>query len=165
MRDKVRERMREAIRAGLRGGFCQHRLVGLRERVEEKVKLDELWDRLEYADLVKLELEPDEHVTWEDMAGDTFDVDVHEDTVPGGARTIRAQEKRYRERLEQDGVWGVVGYYRVSEDAEWERGDSVWGMELEWAEDNEYRDDIKSQTIEKLRKTLRSRCRCCRRAS
>ena len=59
------------------------------------VATDYVWDRLESAGLVRVEYPHDESSEYDDLAGDTYNVELNEDTVPGGARTIIAQGKAH----------------------------------------------------------------------
>ena len=66
------------------------------------------WDKLEQAGFVRVRIEPDYDLSYDDLAGDSFDIELNADSVPGGARTIQAQEKRFKSLIEQDGVWGYI---------------------------------------------------------
>lgn len=126
-----------------------------------------LWELLEDAELVRIRLEPDEWWNWENLEGDSYNVELHVDTVPGGERTILAQQKEFRALVEREGVWVVITEYRLNEDDEWEHGDSIGGIVAEnldeYLEDG-YGLDLRGQAIELLRKDLRSRCPSCRRS-
>lgn len=130
------------------------------KRVRKQYWTDRVWDKLETAGLVKIEWPPDDSANLDDLMGDCYDEKLNADSVPGGVRTIRAQKKAFIARVERDGVYGIVGYYRTSPDEKWEHGDSCWGFV--GTDDNGYLPDIKSQTIEALRNALRDRCPHCR---
>jgi hypothetical protein len=145
----IQRQLRERLEHGSR--YSPESLPGAAAAARRKAAVDSIWERLEEAGLVKLEVKPDEHVDLEDLEGDMFDVELHEDTVPGGARTILAQQKRFRERVERDGVWGIVGSYRAEPSGEWIEADSCWGMEgYDDYENNEIADDVKWATLEAL---------------
>jgi len=114
------------------------------------------WEQLEYLDLVRLDWQPDYGLSYEDLAGDCFD-ESNYDSVPGGERTVKAQEKAFRESIEQDGVWGLVGQYRLTPDSDWIDGDSVWGFV--GTDDTGYETDIMAETINQLKEALRDRPR------
>lgn len=137
---------------------------------QQLATLIDLWERLENADLVRLRTPFDEAgFSWEDLEGDMFDVELNADSVPGGERTIKAQQKAFRERAERDGVGGIVGEYRTKPDGKWEHGGSCWGIvfgdyrDLNDPFENEIAGDVMSETIDALRDALRDRCPCCRR--
>lgn len=96
--------------------------------------IDNNWDKLESAGLVRCRIVPDECCDIEDLKGDTYNVELNADTVPGGKRTIEAQEKAFMELIERDGVWGFVIEYRkpacgtCGRKADWEHVDSCWGF-------------------------------------
>jgi len=126
---------------------------------------DYVWDRLESAGLVRVEYPYDESSDYADLAGDTYNVELNEDTVPGGARTIIAQGKAYKRKIESDGVVGMVTSYRVSTESAWENGDAIWGfVGVADAETSGYLEDCKSLTIAALREALTDRCPTCRQA-
>lgn len=83
----------------------------------------------------RIRIVPDECCTLDDLAGDTFDVAAHASTVPGGERTIRAQEKRFKQRIERDGVWGYILEHKVAvcahcgQGGQWEAVDSCFGFD------------------------------------
>lgn len=115
-----------------------------------------VWEAMERADLVKLELEPDDCVDIEDLEGDSYNVELNKDSVPGGERTILAQQKRFREKVEQDGVATIVGYYRLHEDDEWNRGGCIGGMAGydEPLDQTDCADEVREETLDLLVKAM-----------
>lgn len=108
----------------------------LRDRVETE------FDDLEARGLVKFEVESDDCWDWENLVGDSYD-ECHADTVPGGMRTIKAQERESRKQVEQYGVFGLVSY------ALGEQVDSCWGFFGDYDEDYAgYGTDIKASAID-----------------
>lgn len=104
-------------------------------------------------------------VEWEGLGGHTKQVDddyeepdatvrLHilpdddwEHAAECGCPDTRCKE-RNTERANRDGVWGIVGEYRIR--GEWEQGDSVWGfIGSDW-EDSGYDTDVMSGTIRAL---------------
>ena len=79
---------------------------------KRKAQILTAWQEAEGAGLVRLRIAPDDCAAWEDLAGDSYDVELHKNTVPGGERTIKAQEKAERERIDRDGVCGIIGEYK-----------------------------------------------------
>lgn len=140
--------------------YSHESLPNAARNARRSASIDYLWDRLECAGLVTLEYEPDHDYGYEYLAGDCFD-ESNADSVPGGMRTIKAQEEAFKRKIESDGVWGLVGRYRLSEDDPWSNGDSVWGFV--GTDDTGYETDIKAETIGALVDALRDRCPTCRR--
>lgn len=111
------------------------------------------WKNAEYADLVRIELVPDET---------PYD--------PGDCEpTNEESRRRFWDSINQLGVYGVVGQYRLTPDGEWHSGDSVWGNAGyqnagDWRE-NWYVPDIMAETLRELKSALRSRCETCRRSA
>jgi len=97
-----------------------------------RAKIDAVWDDAEEKGQVRVRVERDNDICYEDLAGDCYDVEYNKDTVPGGARTIRAQEREFQRLIERDGVWGYVSEVWRGCDAcgrgEWEHVDSCWGF-------------------------------------
>jgi hypothetical protein len=74
------------------------------------------WDALEDMGLVRFENPPD------DCPDLSFLDDWNE------TRGDIASAKRTREIANDEGVYGLIGEYRLSEDHEWEQGGGVWGF-------------------------------------
>ena len=68
---------------------------------------------------------------------------IDEVTFPNGKKELWS-------RIGMEGVWGLVGKYRASEDEPWEVADSVWGFIGDDWEDSGYDIDIKENTIKAL---------------
>lgn len=110
------------------------------------------WERLERAGLVELTAE--------------YDTDEYD---PGDCLEGMSEEsiRRFWDRINQLGVYGVVGRYRTSDGDKWETADSVWGCAgyqnvLDPVE-NSYVTDIMQATIDELKDALKARCKYCRR--
>ena len=116
------------------------------------------WEWAEYAGLVELTARPDCDCCMDDLEGDCFSEEC-ERTAPGGRRAVRAQRKAFRERVDADGVWGLVGRYRLTQDGPWVDADSVWGFVGEEWRDSGYDGDIMRATLDGLRGALRDRVR------
>jgi len=117
----------------------------------------------ETAGLVRLRWAPDECCNLADLEGDTFDEPLNAATVPGGVRTIRAEREAFHRRIDREGVWGLIGEYRVRPDGAWSRAESVWGFVGQDSYGYEFA--IMAETLRVLRDTLKSRCprcSCCR---
>lgn len=100
------------------------------------------FDQLKDKGLVDFRLEPDDHGQFEDLEGDSYDVELNKDTVPGGARTILAQQKDFRRSVERDGVFGLVV------DVHGDAFDSISGFAGEYDSDYAgYATDLKASAI------------------
>jgi len=89
------------------------------------------WDNAEDAGLVRLRIEPDESCGLDDLLGDCFDQGCNPDIKPEKLERERQWEI---DRIERDGVWGVVGEYMADacpmcgRGGEWTHGASCWGF-------------------------------------
>lgn len=79
---------------------------------------------------VRVRFEPDEWVEYDNLAGDCFNPQ-HMGKLSGGLRTLRAQEKAFKARLEDEGVWGFIVERRCPQCNEWQGLDSCWGFDGE----------------------------------
>ena len=180
--DTVRAMIRERIRG--RYSYSPESLPHAAENARRELRLRRRWEALESAGLVRMRFVPDDCSSFDDLAGDTYDVEYNRDTVPGGERTIVAQRKAFEREIERDGVWGCVTEYRLSpcpdcHDAEyglgvvhcgesdtdrhcggWAHGDSCWGFV--GTDAHGYESDLMSGAIDALRDALVSRCPTCR---
>ena len=112
------------------------------------------WDKLEDRGLVKIEAVPDNDADIDNVLGDAFNPEFFDDDVE-----LAEKEKRIAlENIERDGVWGVVGYFRLDDTFQWETGDSVWGFagykDVLNETENPYVTDIKMQTMQEYHKAL-----------
>lgn len=126
------------------------------------------WEAAENAGLVRLHWRPDDTCDFDDI----FAYDEKDSReFNGGLRGLKAAQKSARSAIDNDGVWGCIGEYRLSASPtkwvhghpdmpEWQHGDSVWGFVGQDA--HCYLVGIKAQTLEALANALRSRCPTCR---
>lgn len=79
----------------------------------EKVHLAGLkrFERLETLGLVRFRVEPDECVELEDMFGDTYTPELHPE-IP--EEQILKEKQEYIDRINRDGVWGIISEYRIN---------------------------------------------------
>lgn len=117
----------------------------------------------ERAGLVRLRFVPDSE-PFDDSYIDTW-------TDQTESQRERARAELW-EKIERDGVWGLVGQFRVSPaetiseidgDDGWENADGVWGFV--GTEPNGYESGIMAETLSALRDALKSRCPSCRRCA
>lgn len=157
--------LRDLIRRPLVTGYsyAPERLAWAARALRRDARISVQWEAAERAGLVRLCQAPDDYADIADLAGDTFDVAIHAATVPGGARTIHAQRKRFERQIAQDGIWGIVGQFRIQDIGPWKHADSVWGcVGYDYLADCDYCIDIMAGTLNALRETLKRRCPTCR---
>ena len=121
-----------------------------------KTKSSTLWDTLKAEGKVRLRIEPDEHASLEDLEGDMFNPKVNGD-IPEAQ--LKEDREAFIERVNRDGVWGMIGEYWNGE--AWEHADSSWGFIGDDWSDNGYDDDIKAATIKAYKK--QKHCPTCKR--
>ena len=124
----------------------------------ETVVEDRKFTRLEDLGLVRFEVLPDECSELADLEGDVYNPEANLDIDPA---ELAQQRKEFVRRIERDGVWGVLGSYRLGVDAPWCRADSVWGFVGEEWKGSGYDADVKGETVKALRAAIRERCRAC----
>lgn len=107
---------------------------------------------------VRLQIIPDEMADYAHLAGDSFNPDVNSDISPS---LLERQEKEFKERINRDGVWGVVGEYFNGE--KWIHADSVWGFVGQDWENSGYDSGIKSETLRQA--DSMTFCPTCKRAN
>lgn len=138
----------------------------------QAVTLDQ-FETLEDIGLVRFRWIPDEDFIIENLEGDCFDPACNPDVRPCD---LERRRKEFHATIDRDGVWGLVGEYRLlplhhgagdivpyySEDEEpgWETGESIWGLVGQDA--HIYIADIANETMDNLRSALRDRCVSCR---
>ena len=103
---------------------------------------------------VRLHIVPDEVCSYEDLDGDTFNPIQNPDIKP---EILAREEQREHDRIDRDGVWGVVGEYFDGE--KWQHADSCFGFVGDDWENSGYEIDIMAATLESL-KTVHT-CECC----
>jgi len=96
---------------------------------------------------VRLRIEPDDSVDMEDLFGDTFNPTLNPKISEA---KLERQKKEEVDRVNRDGVWGVIGEYWDGE--EWQTADSCWGFIGEDWKESGYDVDIMSQTLEQAAK-------------
>lgn len=100
---------------------------------------------------VRLRIVADDCCNFDDLEGDTFDPDVNSD-VPRAR--LEREQKEFREKVNRDGVWGVIGEYFNGK--EWVHVDSCFGFVGEDWKESGYDIDIMRATIDAMRAYLSS---------
>jgi hypothetical protein len=95
---------------------------------------------------VRLRVESDDHMSFDDLTGDTYNASANPDIQK--SRMDREREAE-RERIERDGVFGIIGEYWNG--AEWVDVDAVWGFVGEDWKDSGYDSDIMRATLDAAR--------------
>lgn len=108
-------------------------------------KIRKEFDTLEDEGKVRIRVEPDESCDYEDLAGDTFNPDVNND-IP--VEQLEREEREFKNRLECDGVWGVIGEVKCAHCGNWEHVDSCWGFVGDDWKESGYDVDIMAACIE-----------------
>jgi hypothetical protein len=123
-------------------------LQGQYRSIRRSIATREIFDKLESLGLVRMEVKPDDTADIDDLKGDVYNAAVNTD-IP--AAKLAAEEKQFEERVNQDGVWGIIGEYRLSADHIWHNADSVWGFVGDDYKDTGYDTDVMAATISALR--------------
>jgi len=103
-------------------------------------KTREEWDKA--GGIVRITIIADEMSGIEDLEGDMFNPIVNPDIPPA---RLAAERAALIDRIERDGVWGVIGEYFDGE--AWQHGDSCWGFVGEDWKDSGYDTDIMDATL------------------
>lgn len=91
---------------------------------------------------VRLKIVPDEYADMDDLKGDSFNPAVN-DNIP--AARLAREEKEFENKVNRDGVWGVIGEYWNGE--KWIVSDSRFGFVGDDWKESGYDDDIKACTL------------------
>lgn len=86
-------------------------------------KVNDEFRALEDAGFVRLRLEPDYGVTFEDVAGVAFD---RSENPNMRERTIARLEAEFRRRVDDEGIWRLLGEILIG--GEWELIDDISGF-------------------------------------
>jgi hypothetical protein len=100
------------------------------------------WQNLGGED-VRLRVEPDEGISFDNLEGDCFNPVVNSD-IP--ASKVAREQKEFRQRVNDEGVWFVVGEYRDAF-GRWRSADSCGGFVGDDWRDSGYDTDIMEATI------------------
>lgn len=109
-------------------------------------KVREEFARLASENVVRLQIIPDDWVDMDSLKGDTFNPKVNPE-IPQSK--LEKEEKDFEEKVNQEGVYGIVGEYFNGE--EWVNVDSVWGFVGDDWKDSGYDADVMAETIKALK--------------
>lgn len=114
------------------------------------------WEQLEDDGKVRLKIEPDESADFDDLCGDSFNPKVNPEI---SYNNLMLQKSHFRDKVNQEGVWGIVGEYYNGE--KWIHADSVWGFVGDDWKESGYDLDVKWETIRQYEEL--EFCPCCHR--
>jgi hypothetical protein len=106
------------------------------------------WADAEDKGLVRLRVEPDEHCDLGDLFGDTFDPRVNTGIKP---ERLEREKQAEIDRINRDGVWGIIGEYRCPTCGKWTQADSCWGFVGDDWRESGYDLDIMATALERIR--------------
>lgn len=106
-------------------------------------KVNRLWNQYDET-LVKLDVVADYDMDLDDLLGDLFDPKVNPDINP---HVLERQRKEEIERIERDGVWGIVSKVKCPTCGEWNQADSVWGFIGDDWKESGYDLDVKAAAL------------------
>lgn len=163
--DRIRKQARAAMRETMHNRTIHPERYSFGDSAQAKrawndAKFQAEWDRLESAELVRLNIVPDTCADVDDLLGDTFNPVANPDIPAARLERERAAEI---ERINRDGVYGVIGEFRPTTNGAWIESDSCYGFVGDDWKGSGYDLDIMRTTIDALKNALRGRCPMCRR--
>ena len=97
-------------------------------------------------DIVRIRIEPDDSADLDNLLGDCFDPDVNSDIQP---HVLARQRQEEIDRINRDGVYGIIGEYKCPCCGNWQQVDSCWGFIGDDWKDSGYDLDIKQAALDK----------------
>lgn len=73
----------------------------------------------------RIKIAPDDFADLDNLFGDTYDPSVNTDIDPA---VLAEQKQEEIDRINRDGVWGMIAEYECSCCGRWTEADSVWGF-------------------------------------
>lgn len=108
------------------------------------VKVNTIWNAHAESD-VRLQIEPDDSADIDFLMGDSFDPEVNPEINPS---KLSKEKEAFINRLDRDGVWGIVGQYKCKACGHWLTADSVWGFVGDDWQESGYDLDVKASTLD-----------------
>ncbi len=133
-------------------------LQGYYDCTRRSLAVREIFDKLENAGLVRFEARPDDSAELDNLLGDVYNPVANPDIKP---EKLAAEKQTEIDRINREGVCGIVGEYRVSESEQWENADSVWGFVGDDWKNSGYDTDIMASTIAALKGAVDTVCPHC----
>lgn len=112
-----------------------------------RAKLLSVWQEAVASGLVRLNIVADDSFDMENLKGDTFNRECNPEIQE--SRMAR-EEKEFENRVESEGVWGIVGEWRLRTEDEWEQADACWGFVGDDWKESGYDYDIMKSTLDAL---------------
>lgn len=120
-------------------------------------RIKDEWSDAESEGFVKLDIVADDCVSLDNILGDCYDPKVITGVSP---KRLAEQRKAEVERIERDGVWGIVGQFKVSACSKcgagerWETVASAWGFVGDDWKDSGYDFDVMASVLAERKKLL-----------
>ena len=109
------------------------------------------FDKLVESGDVHLRIESYYDADPEDLMGDLFEPEANPD-IP--EVELQSEKTSYIQRMDDEGIWGVIGEFKCPYCESWIEADSVWGfVGNDWKESG-YDEDIMNTTMEKLNEAM-----------
>ncbi|MEN6534494.1 MAG: hypothetical protein ABFD89_12575 [Bryobacteraceae bacterium] len=134
--------------------YGQHGIAAVQlKAAKREARIREAWEKAEDAGLVRLRVEPDESTDLDNLLGDVFNPEANPDIDP---KRLEQEKQHEIDRINRDGVWGVIGEYKAAvcpacgRGGNWEHADSCWGFIGNDWEGSGYDLDIMEETLAQL---------------
>lgn len=108
-------------------------------------KITMKWHLAESRGRVGLDILPDTDVSFDNLTGDCFNPKYN---LGISATNLKRQEKAFLDKVNNDGVWGIVGYAYVGKYGTRKDIDSCWGFVGDDWRNSGYDLDIMQATLE-----------------
>lgn len=120
--------LRRSMKEALTGKFSytKGRLPQVWSTLQYDAEVEWVFKHFEAKGEVGMGVDADD-LPFEDLFGDMFE-EYHADTIPGGMRELKAQEKRAQARLAEDGQWYVETWVRDPGGDGWHSADGIGGF-------------------------------------
>lgn len=125
--DAVRAEMREQLSMRLSGkySFARESLQQAYTNAIDNIATERCFLLMEDAGLVMLARDPDDHLSMDDLFGDSFDPVVNSDMNPN---VLKKQREEAERRVELEGTWFMEASYRDPGGDGWHSADSIGGF-------------------------------------
>lgn len=129
------------------GAVYQHQSdakTALRQAIYQ-IKVEQLWDKYD-GQLVRLQIKPDYDRSIDDLAGDSFNPIANPDINP---RKLAREYQEFVDKVNREGVYGIISQYKCPTCGEWITVDSCWGFVGDDWKGSGYDLDVKAAALEK----------------
>jgi hypothetical protein len=118
-------------------------MVNMDNEIEMK-RIAELFGQLESEGVVRLRVEPDDIYHPDNLFGDVYNPEANPDIPP--ERLKRAEQEEI-DRVNREGVWGLITEYYDHYSGKWTEAFSCWGFIGDDWKDSGYDTDAKDMAI------------------